>query len=80
MLMPIALTDSELDIVMRAARPLQVEDRDPFLQAIAERLAAIPERGDGIVHRTAAEIQRDFWDPPVGLEPNGPPLRKEGTL
>jgi hypothetical protein len=51
MLMPIALTDSEMDIVLAAARPLAVQDRDPFLRAVAELLEAMPERGDGIVHR-----------------------------
>jgi hypothetical protein len=64
--MPIALTDAELDIVFAAARPLELAARDSFLKAIADRLATIPERGDGIVHRIAAEVQRDFWDPPVG--------------
>jgi hypothetical protein len=78
MLMPIALTDSELDIIFSAARPLQVEDRDPFLQAIAERLAAIPERGDGIVFQVCREIQRQHWTPPIGIEVTGMP-RKSGT-
>jgi hypothetical protein len=31
-MMPLALSDSELDIVFAAARPLQVADRDPFLR------------------------------------------------
>jgi hypothetical protein len=59
------LTDTELDIVMRAAHPLDVSRRDEFLQAVAERLATIPERGDGIVFQVCREIQRDFWEPPV---------------
>jgi hypothetical protein len=44
-----------------------VQDRDAFLQEVAERLATIPERGDGVVHRVCAEVQRAYWDPPVGL-------------
>jgi hypothetical protein len=51
MLMPIALTDSEMDIVMRAAHPLAVANRDPFLKAVAKRLATISERGDGVVYQ-----------------------------
>jgi hypothetical protein len=74
MLVPIALTDSELDIVFAAARPLQVADRDPFLRDVAERLAALPERGDGLVFQICREVQRDHWDPPVGIE------GKYGTL
>jgi hypothetical protein len=32
-------TDSEMDIVLAAARPLAVRDRDGFLKEVAERLA-----------------------------------------
>jgi hypothetical protein len=64
MLMPIALTDSELDIVMRAAQPLAVNDRDPFLRDVAERLAALPHLGDGLVFQICREVQREHWDPP----------------
>jgi len=40
--MPIRLTDSQLDAVISAARPLAVERRDAFLQAVAGALAAVP--------------------------------------
>jgi hypothetical protein len=30
---PLKLTDSELDVIFAAARPLAVQDRDPFLRA-----------------------------------------------
>jgi hypothetical protein len=63
------LSDSEMDIVMRAARPLQVDDRDAFLQDVAKHLAAMPHLGDGIVHRVCAEVQRQHWDPPR-IEPD----------
>jgi hypothetical protein len=59
------LTDSELDIVFAAARPLAVRDRDPFLKEVAERLAAMPERGDGAVYRVTREVQRKHFDPPL---------------
>jgi hypothetical protein len=66
--MPLALTDSEMDIVMRAAHPLQVEDRDLFLRDVAERLAALPHLGDGLVFQICREVQREHWNPPVGIE------------
>jgi hypothetical protein len=64
--MPLALTDSEMDIIFCAARPLRVEARDAFLQDVAERLVAMPHLGDGVVHRVCAEVQREHWEPPVG--------------
>jgi hypothetical protein len=66
MLMPIALTDTELDIVMRAAHPLDVSRRDEFLQAVASRLSSFPHLGDGIVFQICREVQRSHWDPPSG--------------
>jgi hypothetical protein len=42
---PLRLSDSELDIVLAAARPLDVAARDGFLQDVAAALAALPERG-----------------------------------
>jgi hypothetical protein len=66
------LTDTELDIVLRAAKPLDVRARDAFLQEVAG-LAALPERGDGAVYRVVAEIQRRHWHPPYDSRPQ--PLR-----
>jgi hypothetical protein len=67
--MPLKLTDSEMVLIFAAARPLQVQDRDAFLQEVAERLAAMPMRGDGLVYQVAREIQRRHWDPPR-IEPD----------
>jgi hypothetical protein len=61
---PIRLSDSELDAVMAAARPLAVDRRDAFLQAVAGALQGCGEIGPGVVHRVCAEIQRAFFDPP----------------
>jgi hypothetical protein len=60
---PIRLSDSELDAVMAAARPLPVERRDAFLQSVAGALQG-REVGPGVVHRVCAETQRAFFDPP----------------
>jgi hypothetical protein len=72
MLMPIALTDSELDIIFAAAQPLAVTARDGFLKEVADRLAALPHLGDGLVFQICREVQRKHWNPPVGVEVAGP--------
>jgi hypothetical protein len=66
---PLALTDQQLDAVLRAAEPLLPRDRGPFLEALAQALAAQPVIGDGTVHRAIAATQRQFFSPPdeVGL-------------
>jgi hypothetical protein len=61
---PISLTDSELTAVMDAARPLQPRDRDRFLKAVAQAIAALPEVGPGSVHRAIASVWRQHFDTP----------------
>jgi hypothetical protein len=61
---PIRLTDSELDAVMAAARPLDPDLRDPFLRAVANALQGQTVIGPGVVARTCAELQREFFRPP----------------
>jgi hypothetical protein len=61
----VAGADSELDIVMRAAAPLAVQDRDAFLQEVAERLSGLKQLGDGVVYQACREIQRRHFDPPL---------------
>jgi hypothetical protein len=61
---PIRLSDSELDAVMSAARPIAVERRDAFLQQVAVTLQGCNEIGPGVVYRVAAQVQREFFDPP----------------
>ena len=63
---PIALTDSEMDAVMAAAQPLEVNARVAFLQEVAEALGRLPHLGDGIVHRVVADVQRRHRDAPLG--------------
>jgi hypothetical protein len=57
---PIALTDSQLDAVVRASQPLAPADRGRFLEAVAEALRG-REIGDGAVYLAIAEAQRQFW-------------------
>ena len=65
---------------MLDARPLAVQDRDPFLRAVAERLSSLPHLGDGLVFQICREVQREHWNPPVGLDLIGPLPRKYGAL
>jgi hypothetical protein len=61
---PIKLTDGELAAVFDAARPLPVDLRDPFLQAVAHALAGRKDIGPGVVFQTCRELQRQFFAPP----------------
>jgi len=42
------LSDSELDCVMKAARPIDAAARDQFLQQVAAALKGYGELGDGV--------------------------------
>jgi hypothetical protein len=59
--MPIALTDAQLDTIMRAATPLAPPDRRAFLAAVADALQGVVE----IVSRVCAEQQRRWFTPPA---------------
>jgi hypothetical protein len=48
---PIALSDSQLDIVMHAAQPLAPTDRAAFLVMVAAKLRGVDVIGDGLVSR-----------------------------
>jgi hypothetical protein len=76
---PLALTDQQLDAIHRAAWPLGPHDRVPFLEGVAEALAAEPTLGDGVVYRVAVQAQRRFWTPPTVNGDDAPPRRlKQG--
>jgi hypothetical protein len=62
---PLALTDTQLDIVFRMAAPLVATDRTGFMEDVARALGGLPDVGDGIVARTCAQVQRKYWSPPV---------------
>jgi hypothetical protein len=52
------------DAVLAAARPIAVDRPDAFLQAVAGALQGCREIGPGVVYRVAAQVQREFFDPP----------------
>ena len=58
------LNDHQQGIILTAAAPLHVSRRNAFVAAVAERLRALPEVGDGAVARACRETQRAFFDPP----------------
>lgn len=57
---PPSLSDDQLTAIMRAAQPLQVSDRDPFVRIVMQALSASTELGDGSVHRVLAATQKLF--------------------
>lgn len=67
---PLRLTDSEMDAVFDAARPLAPDLRDPFLRAVAHALQqdCAGEVGPGSVARVCREVQREFFAPPMADE------------
>jgi hypothetical protein len=61
---PIALTDTELQMIFDAARPLALSERDKFLRQIAQAIVALPERGEGAIHRAIRATFRQYFDAP----------------
>jgi hypothetical protein len=61
---PIALTDQQVMAILAAAHPLARGDRDAFLLEVAQLLQALPEVGDGALHRVIMQVQRRHFDPP----------------
>jgi hypothetical protein len=59
---PLSFTDDEINSITALASALPPSSRDGFLKLIANNLSAYPPdaRGPGLVHRIAAEAQRDF--------------------
>jgi hypothetical protein len=61
-----SLSDSELDVIMNLAQPIDPELRDPFLRAVAIELARYPTEaiGPGMLNRVGRELQRQFMGAP----------------
>jgi hypothetical protein len=62
--MPIALSDSQLEIIMRHAEPLQAADRSRYLHRVASLLHG-QEIGDGAVARAARQAQSEVFRAPI---------------
>ena len=67
-----SLSDSELDVIMTLAQPIDPAMRDPFLRAVAIELARYqPEAiGPGLINRVGRELQRQFLTPSLGSVPH----------
>jgi hypothetical protein len=64
-MLPVRLTDEQLDAIFRAAQPLAVGDRGAFLQEVAAALQGRSEIGGDDVYRVFAEAQHRHHDPPL---------------
>jgi hypothetical protein len=63
--MPLALSDSQMDQILLAARPLHLRDRDPFLREVVAALTnGGGPVGDGDVNRAVRLAVKKFFDPP----------------
>ena len=60
----IALSEAQMLALLAASHPLPAPARPAFLEACAKEIAAMPELGDGALHRTIVRVQRMFFDPP----------------
>jgi hypothetical protein len=82
---PIALSEAQMLALLAASYPLPATARAAFLEACAKELAALPELGDGILHRMIMRVQKLYFDPPdIDGGPHAarqfPTLRSEKNL
>jgi hypothetical protein len=75
---PIALSDAQLDAVMRACAPLQPHARAGFLEAVAAALQG-REIGDGTVYLAIAMAQKKFFDAPLSTDEREQPHHRGPT-
>lgn len=84
---PISLSDEQLQRIMSAVEILHPSDRSQFLVALADRLRAEPEVGDGSLGRALRDLLRPgfsgFFDPPKvhkGPTMNGPRMERQRVI
>jgi hypothetical protein len=58
--MPLNLSDTELEIIINAAKPFQPGDRDPLLRALAQELSGYKQIGS-VNFGLAKNLQRSFF-------------------
>ena len=64
---PIRLSNDEIDAVFAAARPIDRDQRDAFLLAVAGALKGCGEVGPGTVHRVSSSFRRSFSIRPIWI-------------
>jgi hypothetical protein len=57
---PLSLSDEELSLLRSLASPVAYGRRREFLQEVAAASEAYPQRGPGVTHRIAAQVQRGY--------------------
>jgi hypothetical protein len=57
---PLALSDSQLDQIMRLAQPLQPQSRAALLRILAHEFRGRSDIGDGELHRVAVETIKSY--------------------
>jgi hypothetical protein len=60
------LTQDQQAAIDFAASALHPADQATFRRRVLEELQALPELGDGIIHRVCATNQRSLFKPPAG--------------
>jgi hypothetical protein len=61
---PLALSDEQLNMVMRLAEPLHPRLRRAFVEHVAVALRG-QTIGDGSLHRACAKVLKEMFDPPL---------------
>jgi len=73
----LALSDSQLQMLMDTSRPIAVDRRDAFLHDVAATLATMSSIGDGQLHRILRELQRRHMDYPILAGHPSPPHSRD---
>jgi hypothetical protein len=65
------LSDTELEILMRLAEPIDPSRRDNFLREVAAEAEHQAVHGDGAIHRIARGLQRRYLGPTLSMNAIG---------
>jgi hypothetical protein len=60
-----------MDAIMRAAKPIDPDQRSAFLESVVAELARHDTIGDGLIFRVVREQQRRFFRPPIESDHHG---------
>jgi hypothetical protein len=72
---------ADIDTLWHFARPLPPDRRDEFCQAAEDALTRLSCPGPGLVHRTLAELLRNYFIPiPGDCGTGGPRQRRQSKL
>lgn len=61
---PLRLSDQQQSTILRASYALEPAAQKLLHERVLEELQAVPELGDGVVHRVCRSVQRELWTPP----------------